>query len=356
MNINDIMNDIAEPGTQIAEYSRTAAALSELRTRLAGIVYDVTTTAGMAAAKRDRAEVRDLRTGLERERVRIKAPALERCRLIDAEAKTITAELEALESPIDDQIKAEECRKEAEKQEKINREFARVEAIQTALHELHMESAVTGKSSAQITERLEAMRALVLDPLIYQEMMPQAQIAKGQAIDKLVMALDAAKYAEAEAAKVEAERKELAELRRLQAEQKAKDEAAAAELRKAEAAKAAAELAAQRAEQARQDAEAKARREEEDRIATQKRAEAQAQHEAEMKRQADLAAEARRLADEAAAKELAKKRKAEAADKKLRDAAPVMLDALRLAVCVLATRPEFTSEYEACDKAIKAAT
>lgn len=230
--------------TQIAEYNRTAAALAGLRGRLVGVVYDVTTTAGMTAAKKDRAEVRDLLVGIEKERVRIKAPALERCRLIDAEAKTITAELEALKKPIDEQIKAEERRREEEKQAKINAEFARVEAIQTAIHELHMEAVVTGKSAEFIAARLAQVQATALDPLVYQEQMPQAQLARQQVLEKLSTSLMAAKFAEAEAAKLEADRAELAELRRLAAEQKRKDEEAEAVRRAAAAAEQRAQAAA----------------------------------------------------------------------------------------------------------------
>ena len=67
---------------------------------------------------RARAELRRWRTDLEAERVRIKAPALGRCKAIDTEARRISDALSALEDPIDAQIKAkvraEEARKEAE--------------------------------------------------------------------------------------------------------------------------------------------------------------------------------------------------------------------------------------------------
>jgi len=115
--------------TQIVEYSATAAGLAELQSRLQGVVYVVTTPDGMAAAIKDRAECRNLRVGLEKIRVREKAPALERCRLIDAEAKLLTAEIEALENNPDQQIKAEEARKEAIKQAKIEAERKAAEAI-----------------------------------------------------------------------------------------------------------------------------------------------------------------------------------------------------------------------------------
>lgn len=329
-----------DPQTEIAEYSPTAAALAELRNRLANVAYDVTTTKGMEVAKRDRAEVRGLRTSLEKMRQDIKAPALERCRLIDAEAKRITADLLELETPIDEQIKAEEQRKEAEKQARIQAEFGRVQAIQDAIAELHMEAAVTGKPSAFIAERLEAIKALALDPLVYQEMMAQAEQARAMVVGKLETALNAQKFAEAEAAKLAAERAELEQLRAAAAEQKRKDDAAAKAAREAEEeraaaerAKQAAELEAQRAEQRRLDAEASAARAEADAKAAAERAEAdrlaREAREAEQRRIDAERAELKRQQDEADAKARADRLAAEAAEQKVRDAAPAMFAALK---------------------------
>ncbi|MBI3936013.1 MAG: DUF1351 domain-containing protein, partial [Betaproteobacteria bacterium] len=109
--------------TSIVEYSPTEAVLADLRQRYGDARYPVETTDGMTAARHARAEVRKWRTDLEAERVRIKAPALERCRLIDAEAKRITAELLRIETPIDEQIKVEEGRKEAERAAKERAEL-----------------------------------------------------------------------------------------------------------------------------------------------------------------------------------------------------------------------------------------
>lgn len=99
---------------QIQEYNKTAAALNELRARYIR-PYDVSTTAGMTEAREARATVRTYRVDLEKMRVALKAPALERTRLIDAEAKRITAELLEIETPIDSAIKAEEKHKAEEK-------------------------------------------------------------------------------------------------------------------------------------------------------------------------------------------------------------------------------------------------
>lgn len=327
MSTTDILD---EPALAIAEYSPTAARLADLRARLANVAYDVKTVKGMDIAKKDRAEVRDLRVALEKKRVELKAPALERCRLIDTEAKRITSELLALEEPIDEQIKAEERRKEEEKQARINAEFGRVNAIQEAIADIHMQAmAVVGKPSGVISAKLDEMRSTTLEPMVFQEMLPQAQQAQSSAVAKLEQALKAQLFSEAEAAKVAAEREELAQLRAAQAEQKRREEAAAAAARKAEDARLAAErkaqeaeLAAQRAEQKRLDAEAAAARAEADRVAREQR-------EAEQRRIDAERAELRRKQDEADAQARAERLAAEAAEQRIRDAAPTMLAALR---------------------------
>ena len=112
--------------TEIVEYSKTEAALADLNARYSAVIFDTSTTKGMQEAVAGRAEIRGYRVDLEKERVRIKAPALERCRLIDTEAKRITAALEALENPIDAAIKAEQQRKENERIEKERLERERI--------------------------------------------------------------------------------------------------------------------------------------------------------------------------------------------------------------------------------------
>lgn len=98
----------------IVEYSPTEAALAGLRSKY-NRSYEVVTAAGMREAKEARSDLRKWRSDLEKERVRIKAPALERCKAIDSEARRITQELRALEDPINEAIKAEEEKKEAKK-------------------------------------------------------------------------------------------------------------------------------------------------------------------------------------------------------------------------------------------------
>lgn len=362
--------ELIEPATAaVAEYNATEAGLQALRSRLQGVAYDVSTTAGMAVALKDRAEVRKLRTGLEAMRVEIKAPALERCRLIDAEAKRITAALLELERPIDDQIKVEEARKEAEKEARRMAEVQRRERNSAAIAAIrHRAVLAQGKSAREISE---AIIAHVRDELgaVDQDYHALAQIAKDETRAILGQMHQAAIDREAEDARRKAEAealaKERAELAQMRADQEARDKAAReqilSEQRAADAARAEA------------DRQAKALRDAEEALQRQERAEQQAKLDAERamvrkaQDEADAAArtarlEQERLAAEKRAAEIraqqeredAERRERvalEAADQRGRDAWPKLA-----AVCELIVAGEKLAEVKASAvEALKAA-
>lgn len=291
----------------IQEYNKTTAALTELRARYVR-PYDVRTSAGMSEAKEARATVRGYRVALEKTRVEIKAPALERTRLIDAEAKRITAELLAIEEPIDAEIKAEERRKAEEKAAKERAEAARVESIKFRIAYFQDRViAASNRDSKTITAILKDLESAKLDEADYQELLPAAVAAKIAAIEKLEIMLNERIYAEdeqarikaeqqAEAARIQAEREELARLRATEDARQTEERRIAEAARKAEEARLAAErqrheaeLRAQREQQEREEREAKALRDaEESRI--------KAEREAIEKQRAEL--EARRREEE----------------------------------------------------------
>lgn len=341
---------IEEATTAVAEYNATEAGLAALSKRLKGVAYDVTTAAGMAVAVKDRAEVRKLRTGLEAMRVEIKAPALERCRLIDAEAKRITGALLELERPIDDQIKVEESRKEAEKEAKRLAEILRRERNSAAIAVIRNRAVLMqGKTAREISE---AIIAHVRDELgaVDADFHAVAQMAKDEALAVLRSMHQAAIDCEAEDTRRKAEAdalvKERAELAQLRAEQDARDKAAReqilAEQRAADAARAEAdrqakalrdaEEARQRQERAEQQAKldaerAEVRRQQDaaDQVAREQRAAAiRAKEEKEATERADFIAkeDARRAQEEAA----------HAADKKGRDAWRTLAEACEMAL------------------------
>lgn len=242
---------------QIQEYNETAAALAVLREKY-GTVFDVQTPKGLAAAREARAEVRGYRVALEKLRVEIKAPALERTRLIDAEAKRITAALLEIEEPIDAAIKAEETRKAEERAAKERAEQARVAAIQARIASIrHCYTSAVNKTAAEITTTIEAMDAMILEESDFAEFTTEAKAAQVETRDALVVLKAKQLEKEAEQARIIAEREELARLRqqdeerkaeqrRIEAEAKAKADEEAAEIRKAQEAETARIAAAQK--------------------------------------------------------------------------------------------------------------
>jgi hypothetical protein len=225
--------------TEIAEYSPTTAGLNELKARLKGVTYEVTNATGMALAKFNRRELVTLRTDLERKRIEIKAPALERCRLIDAEAKRITAELYALEAPIDTQIKAEEARKEEEKAEKARIAAAAQKILDDKILEIgKLPLRCMGKTAVEIQTFLDFIISKEMGGEFIGECRERAEAARTEAVKEINIILGAMRKAEEEAAVIkseqeaEAERQEearLLEVARLAEEQVERDRLAAIE-------------------------------------------------------------------------------------------------------------------------------
>lgn len=321
------MNEnVTTTGTTIAEYSQTEQALATLRDKYKGVVFEVTTTKGMTAAKDARAELRGLRTTLEKKRQEIKAPALERCRAIDSEAKRITAELSALEDPIDETIKIEEHRKEEERLAKLEAERQRVQAIQDKIDAMrNLPATLVGKPAVIVQGQLAKLRAQALSGNEYQEFIETAADAHTAAIARIEEQLKAQQDHEAEQARIKAEREELDRLREADRVRREEEERRAAEARaeqerqdrerrereeaehqarlEAEARERAEREAAERAEREEREAEERRQREEQEEIARQQRAAAeQARREEEARQRAEeearMQAERERLAAE----------------------------------------------------------
>lgn len=350
----------------ITEYSPIAAALAIIEEKFAGAVFDVATKDGMAMAKTARAEIRGYQTNLEAVRVSIKAPALQRCREIDSEAKEIDARLAKVRAPIQAQIEKQEAEIEAAKQAKLQAEIARIEAIRARIAGIEAMVPASG-SSAQIEQCLIAAKNTAIDEG-FGELAEDAGKALELTIFRLQNMLAERLNAEAEAARIKAEREELDRLRAEDAERRMKEtemlarEAAAAHARREAEDKArreaqeyedacrreaqeledAARRAAAKIEQDRIDAQrAQAQREqdERDRVAREERAAEQARIDAraaEVRRQEQALADAQRAKDEAEAAERRRQEAAlAAADRQMREAAPVMLEALRVVLIAM---------------------
>ncbi len=206
-----VQKNLSRIKTALADLDRIESELPQVESQFPkDVVYEITTTKGMKAAIEHRAAWRDRRITVEKARTMAKAPILELGRTIDARAKRLTEQLRSGEEPIDQLIKAEEQRKEDERQARVNAEAGRVLAIQEALAEIGQDVQIAcGKSSADIQALLERMRTTEPDKLVFQEMIENARAAWAAGIDKLETALKAKLWdeeQEAQRAAAEAER------------------------------------------------------------------------------------------------------------------------------------------------------
>lgn len=251
----------AAPTTQqrVAAFNKTESGLAKLRQKFQGVQFDLTTTKGDKAARQARKELVTLRTSLEELRKEKKAPHLAACNLIDSEAKRIKGEILALEVPIDEQIRADELRREQERVRREAEERARLDKARVRIGEIQrMAASVMTGTSEQIRARIEEVKALAIGEDEFGELLATAQSTADMVVMQLEALLSTVLMREAQAEEMRKQR-----------------EAHDAALRKQQE-----ELAAQRAELERQRAEAE-------------------QAAAEARRQAE---EARREADEAQAR------------------------------------------------------
>ena len=177
--------------------------------------------------------------------------------MIDSEAARITADLIALEDPIDAQIKYEEGRKETERQRQIAEENARIQRIQSAIEAIRQYPVdAHGKPSAAVRQFIESCEAVVIDEATFAEHRALADMAKADALFSLKGILEKSIADEAEAEQI---RKDREELERLRAEKREADEKKAKE----EQARIANEQALARQAQEKEDAKLRERQAEE---------------------------------------------------------------------------------------------
>lgn len=267
---SDLHASIDQVQGHLVEFDKISAGLAAIeKAHPKDVACAVSTPAGMKQAIAGRAAWRDPRVALEKVRKAAKAPVLALGRDIDAFARSLETKLLEGETHYDDQIKAEEARKEAERQARLRKEQERIDAIRAVILDnfISVPAQVADATAAQISAEIQRVVALEIDAS-YQEMATEAEIAKGRALEALRKLQDKAATRELEAARLAAELEELARQRK---EREAEED----RLRKERAALAAQRAAAEeehqremleaRARRQREEDEIRAKREEQDR-------------------------------------------------------------------------------------------
>lgn len=213
-------------------YITTAQTVLALTEKYTGVVYEVTTKAGMEAAKESRRELVKLRTSLETTREGLKAPVIKLGKDIDAQAKAITAAILALEGPIDKQISTEEERKKTEREAAAKKEQERVQDLRSRITAItQMPLTVIGKPSEFMSEVLAKLDKIETGKAAWQEYEDQADEAIKVSREQLGTMLSNQVAAEVKAAQDAADAAERQRLADIEAAAKQVDDGRLAEIR-----------------------------------------------------------------------------------------------------------------------------
>lgn len=184
---------------QTVEYNITEAALSELK-NTCDFAPNYETKKGAEASRLVIKECREMRSGIEKHRKELKSDALAYGKLVDSEAKRITATIIDCEAP----------HKEA-KEEFESREQKRVEIINMNISDLTVSyDAMIDADIWVVSELLLKISTIKIDGS-YQEFQEKAQETKGRSVellDRLITQKKAEIEAKAEQQRLEQERRE----------------------------------------------------------------------------------------------------------------------------------------------------
>lgn len=198
----------------VAVFSPIEAVLTDVRQKYSNVVYDLTTTKGDKEARQARAELVKVRTSADKAYKDWNQPILEQQRIARDKVAYIKGEVDKLEKPIDDQIKADEDRREAERKAKAEAEVVRIKTIRDRINVIAgLPLAVISMGSEQISAVISDLSSMPLNEERFAEFLDEAVRLTEEMKIKLAEVRDAALAREQEAARIERERQELEQAR-----------------------------------------------------------------------------------------------------------------------------------------------
>lgn len=223
-----------EEASGIALFNRTDEALALLQERLKDRVYDIATVKGMEEAKKDRAELRTLRVNLDKMRKSLNEDDQARIKARNTRAGEITAKIEALEDPIDEQIKAEETRKAEARAEREREEQQRLASITAEIGNIQrMPLNAVGADAEALQLAINNLVANTLEQFDDVHL-PTAQQAKDEALTVLNRMLAERRSLDEQQAAIAQQQQELAAQQAQAAQEAAEREAQAQRDREAQ--------------------------------------------------------------------------------------------------------------------------
>lgn len=210
--------------TDIAEYRPHEEQIVRLETTYAKLVVDCSTSEGLANAKEVRVDIREVRYALANTTKTALIPYQQKVK--DAQARVnqvkefgeaLKERVLAIETPVDEAIKAEEKRVADAKAERERLEAERIETIRAKITRFSsVAAAYASRSAADVASVLQSVKESVILPEEYAEFEAEGTIARDNAIEQLETLHKSAVEREEAAAKLLAQQKELDQLREKQ--------------------------------------------------------------------------------------------------------------------------------------------
>lgn len=162
-----VSTSLAVVKTTVKAFDAAEAGLAKLTKRYENVVFDVSTTKGMKEATDARLAIRAPRYAVKKALDDAKRPLNDLKADITARAASLTERILALETPIDEQIKAEEKRKLEEKAAREEADRKRILAISERITAIRMTAgrAAECRTSTRVGEILAALEAADLTGL-----------------------------------------------------------------------------------------------------------------------------------------------------------------------------------------------
>lgn len=230
--------------SSLKEFDAVEAGLAKLRKKYENVVFDVSTTKGMKQATEARMAIREPRYAVKAALDAAKKPLNELKADVTARAEAITAEIMKLETPIHEQIQAEEKRKADEKEAREAANRARVLDITERISAMRQMVARAGecRTAERVSIILEGLKAVSLEGMDEFDGEARRVHAEGVASIESILAVKQADEREreerrlAQAAEEQRLAEERAELERQRQEQAERERVAAAALAEQQAA------------------------------------------------------------------------------------------------------------------------
>lgn len=217
----DDKHEVDRTVSPVTKFRPVEAQLAVLKEKYSKIVLDVSTPKGLKDAKKIRREIVSFRTSIDKARKKLKAPLIEKGRVIESEAKRITAEILLLEEPVTSVIRAEEERIAEEKAAAERADQERIDAIKRKIETIEnhaIAAQVPHVTSDQVKQSIVEVQEIVIDDS-YEEFRDQAIDVKAATLSSLAMLRQTKQKAEADAEELAQLRAEKAERERKEAEE-----------------------------------------------------------------------------------------------------------------------------------------